>query len=587
MRLSSQSIYAAWLTAKRAGLKRTFFRLQRRLKLKVINPMLADRMYAIPDSISVHPKRWSRESEFHQRIIYLADMHQLGHTKDAWDVEQKTLVLLNQAPTDLQVPVAWQQNPIGDPLWLFHLHGWEWAWAKLTNQHDLEDVAALWQDWLTNVPIGRTFAWEPYPASRRLAVWVAAWQLMEVGERFTGSIAQHADYLAHHLERDLDNNHLVANAKALVWAGLALMEMPNAAHWLDVGSHWLWQCIRTQVRGDGGHVENSTSYHLAVWLDALSTIYLCQACDVAVPDDIYDTVCRMGEFAWSLMLPNGRFPLLNDSIQDEPLPAQQIFDLAQKVLESTPYEMQLVSPRQSQVFPQTGMAVFHLDDEKTYLLFDAGDIGPSYCPGHGHADTLSIELWSHGQPLIVDPGTYQYPAGEWRDYFRSTAVHSTATVDGYDQTEFAGAFRVGRIAHGQLTSHDIDSSIKRVSGRHDGYKRLADPVLHQRSIVAKSATEIVIIDEFDGQDQHHLSLNFHLATEDVNIISPIEVEATYQNNIQLRISTNSIATGKYKKERSWLSSVWYKKIPTSIVSFQSETKLPVKLETTIKISVKE
>jgi uncharacterized heparinase superfamily protein len=326
---------------------------------------------------------------------------------------------------------------------------------------------------------------------------------------------------------------------------------------------------------------------MAVWLDLLSTIYLCQACAVEVPDDVYTAVCRMGEFAWTLRLPDGRLPLLNDSIQDEPLPATSIFALADKVLIAAKHQMQLETPRQSKAFPETGIVVFHLEDERTYLLFDAGDIGPNHCPGHGHADTLGIELWFQGQPLIVDPGTYQYAAGSWRDYFRSTAVHSTATIDGLNQTEFAGPFRVGRMAHGQLRSVSFQSGQLKTSGSHNGYTRLPDPVTHQREVIIRSASEILLIDTFNGKQQHQICLNFHLASAVIKVHTPTTLEAIFPNNIYLQITTNSSAAGTYIEESGWLSSTWYRKESSSIIKFQSQTVLPAQFETTLKIRVKE
>lgn len=587
MSISRQSLQAAWLTARRAGAKRTIFRIQRRVRLKLLNPYLGERLYGRVNNTAVPLTPHSPQSEFHKRMVCLADLYQSDHLKEVWNLQDNSLVLLNQRAVQADAPMSWFASPVQDPLWLFQLHGWEWAWPKLADTANREAVFALWTDWLDRIPVGRTIAWEPYPASRRLVVWIAAWQLLGGDERFAAAIAQHANYLSQNLERDLDNNHLVANAKALVWAGLLLPDSRQSANWLQTGLHWLWQCVRLQVRSDGGHIENSTGYHMAVWLDLLSTIYLCQACEVDVPDDVYTAVCRMGDFAWTLRLPNGRLPLLNDSIQDEPLPASSIFALADKVLTATKHHMQLETPRQSKAFPETGIVVFHLEDEQTYLLFDAGDIGPNYCPGHGHADTLGIELWFQGQPLIVDPGTYQYAAGAWRDYFRSTAVHSTATIDGLNQTEFAGPFRVGRIAHGQLISTSLQSGQLKTSGAHNGYTRLPDPVTHQREVIIRSTTEIMLIDTFSGKQQHQICISFHLAPADIKVHAPTTLEAIFPNNICLEITTNSSASGSYAEESGWLSSTWYRKESSSIVKFQSQTALPAQFETTLKIRVKE
>ena len=41
-------------------------------------------------------------------------------------------------------------------------------------------------------------------------------------------------------------------------------------------------------------------------------------------------------------------------------------------------------------------------------IFDAAEIGPAYLPGHGHADTLSLEVSIDGQRLVTNSGTSTY-----------------------------------------------------------------------------------------------------------------------------------------------------------------------------------
>ena len=60
------------------------------------------------------------------------------------------------------------------------------------------------------------------------------------------------------------------------------------------------------------------------------------------------------------------------------------------------------------------------------------------CPvsgAHGHADLPSIQCAIFGDAAIVDPGTHCYRDSRWRDFFRSTAAHSTIVVDGVSQVE--------------------------------------------------------------------------------------------------------------------------------------------------------
>lgn len=576
-----ESLRGVWLTGRRAGMRRLFFRLRRRAQLRLLNPYLADVLYKAPLN-GRHPSAPPAQPATASRLRFLARLRRGSHLAAAWNTAAGTISLLNQTAVPLQPPADWQARPVPDPLWSFQLHSWEWTWSKLIEAEAETAVLNLWQDWLLQVPFGQTLAWEPYPVSRRLAVWAAACHLLPVTDEMVTAVARHAAYLAHHLERDLDNNHLVANAKALAWFGLLLPQLPRAASYRELGLAWLWRSLRAQVRPDGGHVENSTSYHLAVWLDALETVLLCQAAHVPVPDDIYELLRRMGQYALALRRPDGRLPLLNDSIQDEPLPLASILELADVVLA----ESDFLGPDNaisSQAFPESGQVVFRLGQGATYCLFDAGDIGADYCPGHGHADTLGFELWHRGEPLVVDPGTYQYAAGKWRDYFRSTAVHSTASVDGRDQSVFTGPFRVSDLAHGRLVSFDLAGAQPAAVGEHDGYGRLPDPVLHRRRIQFQSPVKLTLTDTFSGKAVHQIALNFHLASTQVEILSEKEAVVQYPGGANLKLRVVNRASGQFTLTNAWISRDWYQKERSAILTFLVEAPLPLVLTTIIEI----
>ncbi|MEZ4662518.1 MAG: heparinase II/III-family protein [Caldilineaceae bacterium] len=229
-------------------------------------------------------------------------------------------------------------------------------------------------------------------------------------------------------------------------------------------------------------------------------------------------------------------------------------------------------------YPEAGAA-----PQQTYLLFDAGDLGPLHCPGHGHADALSFELWAGQQVLIIDPGTYQYPGGPWRDYFRSTAAHSTATVDGQNQSVFTGPFRVADMARARLTSVALDEGALEVSGEHDGYTRLADPVVHQRRVRMHGAEHITITDSFTGADEHDLALHFHLAPCTVEQRDVSSAQAIYPDGIRVDVNISSAAKGALTIEEGWLSRTWYEKESTPILSFRVRAKLPTKITTHLVI----
>ena len=74
-------------------------------------------------------------------------------------------------------------------------------------------------------------------------------------------------------------------------------------------------------------------------------------------------------------------------------------------------------------------------------------IGPSYLPGHGHADALSFELSLFSRRLFVNLGTSEYGHGIRRQFERSTAAHNTLELNNEISSEGLEWFRLV-VVHG-------------------------------------------------------------------------------------------------------------------------------------------
>ncbi len=116
------------------------------------------------------------------------------------------------------------------------------------------------------------------------------------------------------------------------------------------------------------------------------------------------------------------------------------------------------------------------------LLAKCGDIGPSYQPGHAHADTFTFELWKDGRKVIGDTGCSTYVPGSVRSYERSTAAHNTVVIDGENTSEVWAAHRVGR-------RFDFGRHRRRFELTADGLKG---------------------VDEIFGHGEHDIQVRFHL-----------------------------------------------------------------------------
>ena len=146
-------------------------------------------------------------------------------------------------------------------------------------------------------------------------------------------------------------------------------------------------------------------------------------------------------------------------------------------------------------FPESGYyllgAAFETPDE-VRLLVDAGPLGYLSIAAHGHADALSFVLNIGDREILVDPGTYAYhtePA--WRRYFRSTLAHNTVGIDGEDQSVQAGNFMWTHHAQARCIEFEAGTERQRFVGEHDGYQRLADPVVHRREIVLDARRQLI------------------------------------------------------------------------------------------------
>ena len=84
---------------------------------------------------------------------------------------------------------------------------------------------------------------------------------------------QQARWLNKRPEFHLLGNHLFANAKALVFAGL-MFKSEEAEAWLNRGKNIIIKQIKEQVLEDGGHFELSPMYHSIFLEDLLDLLWI-------------------------------------------------------------------------------------------------------------------------------------------------------------------------------------------------------------------------------------------------------------------------------------------------------------------------
>lgn len=392
----------------------------------------------------------------------------------------------------VDTPGDWN-SPAMPRLWLYNLNYFDDLNASgATERSDFH--GRLIVRWINENPPFEGTGWEPYPCSLRIVNWIK-WALggNELQQDQLGSLALQSAWLEKHIEWHLLGNHLFANAKALVFAGL-FFEGREARRWLRKGLEILERELPEQILGDGGQFELSPMYHAIASEDILDLLNAAQAWPEVIDlqtAERWKTIARkMLEWASVMRHPDGRIALFNDSAFGIAPELDEIFSYSKRLgIEFEPPSAALEHLKQS------GYVRAALGDAA--LFADVGRIGPDYLPGHAHADTLGFELSLHGKRCFVDSGCSTYEVCDERLRQRGTAAHNTVIVDGEDSSEVWRSFRVARRARPFSVGTEAGSDAVAISAAHDGYKRLKGKVIHKRSFRLKYG-ELVISDKLDG-----------------------------------------------------------------------------------------
>ncbi len=466
-------------------------------------------------------------------------------------------------------------------------HGWDDPdKAKLWryNQHYFDDLnaegaaarsawhAALIQDWIATNPPGHGSGWEPYPTSLRIVNWVKS---ALAGHDFDASahqsLAVQTRWLTRRLEWHLLGNHLFANAKALVFAGL-YFDGPEAEGWLAKGAQIIAREMPEQILPDGGQFELSPMYHALAFEDLLDLVNIARSFG---RDDLARIwaapLPAMRDWLAAMTHPDGDLAFFNDTAIGIAPAVERLFAYAARLGLSPPSP-----PDDALHLSSSGYA--RLTAGPAVVIADLARIGPDYLPGHAHADTLSFELSLHGQRVIVNSGTSVYGLGPERLRQRGTAAHSTLSIDGADSSEVWSGFRVGRRArpHSERVTKDDDAL--RAEGGHDGYQHLPGAPMHHR-VWRLTETGLTVIDRVEGRGMHHLEARFHLAPgHHAEISAEGVIRVTHDQSAQ--VLTLRAEGARITLARSSWHPQFGQNLPNTVICLQAETELPAMIHTT-------
>jgi uncharacterized heparinase superfamily protein len=389
----------------------------------------------------------------------------------------------------------------------------------------------LVERWIDENPPGVGIGWDPYPVSRRMVNWIK-WSLGGnlLMPKARQSLAVQARWLTRRIESHLQGNHVFANAKALIYAGL-YFEGEEPERWLERGLSIMRAEIAEQVLTDGGHFERSTMYHAGFMEDMLDTIGIMQAYGCKVDAAWRETIARMMAWLEAMSHPDMGIAFFNDAAFGiSPAPAQLRNYAARLNITVEPFGR--VGVRR--LMPSGYVSI---DLPPFFLVCDVAPIGPDHLPAHAHADALSFEMSFKDRRVFVNSGTSEYGVSAERQRQRGTAAHNTLVLDDENSSEVWAGFRVARRSRVRLLGVRAEDSVFSVVGEHDGYRRLHGRNIHRRSWTL-TAHELLIEDTVEGRFRS-AKCYFHLHPE-------IHVQRGRRSELQLSDSSGALLEVRFE-----------------------------------------
>lgn len=508
------------------------------------------------------------------------------------------------------IRVLWEMNRLGHLLTLAR------AYAVTRDEIFAAGYVSQIRAWRRANPYGRGANWTcAMEVALRAVNILASFELFRQSERlneevlaeFLQILDQHGRFIEENSEFSYirTSNHYLTNVAGLLWTGILLPELEKSAEWREKYFRELLREMDKQVLDDGANFESSTGYHRFVTELFLYSFLLCRRNGLEIPGRYLEKLRLMVEYVRRYLRPDGFAPLIGDSdggqflpivprraddhafllgvaavFFDDPTfksagPPEEILWLAGASAIDTFRDMPAPKIPDSLAFPATGAFILRKGD--LYLFFNVQDCGLNGRGSHAHNDKLSVEISAFGSPFVVDAGTYAYGFDlAARHRFRSTAAHSTVEIDEAEQNSIEEnvPFVIGNESRPVLVKWKSEADADFVSAEHFGYERLADPVVHRRSVTFDKTLEYWIIDdEFQGSGNHRLSFRFHLAQEVRSDIVGDNVSVFDAVGNSLRF----IFFGPDAKPEiapSWISRHYGSKAESKSLRWSVETRLP-------------
>lgn len=453
-----------------------------------------------------------------------------------WDMEP------TWTPYTFKGPVNWDMRPWDDEEWTFMLARCAFV-ADLAKAEVIEDDSSYGDKAMELIlafkrdapltPERTKTCWRTLDSGIRASNWVDAVEILSKRRKLPESFLSEfrealAGLVAYLRDKDtpflqLSNWGLIGDS-GLLKAACCLGDKEAA----EVALKRIVVQCRLQVLPDGFHWEASPMYQAEVLFHLLDDIEVLGKQPLDCPPEIIQSASALAWSFVSMMTPSGRQPLQADS--DE-TPLGGLLARAAAVLGDGGLK------RASRAGYRYSKPPFLFDEgeSKAYDRLKAGEIpftsvsasvsgnhylrsgwkrddtwihlkGGSHGGGHGHGDTMHVDISLAGRDIFCDCGRFTYMEVPIRGEFKLASRHNSVVIDGDEPFVPDGSWGWSRLAAPLVLPMEIRRDWAMAQASHLGWMGKGVLPLRRCFLIGKVA---VIVDLFHGPGEHLVERRFH------------------------------------------------------------------------------
>ena len=325
----------------------------------------------------------------------------ITHLMNEETISNNMVFKFSNVQKKLDLPKDWESIKF-NKLWTYNLHYFDdlqsFNCKKKSNLHK-----NIINNWVQNCRDRSKIGWDPYPTSLRIVNILKSYlDGNQYDEKVHNSIYTQSKYLFTVIEKDLLANHLISNLKALLFSSVVYGDKKLFSYAADN----ILREIEEQIHEDGFHFELSPMYHRILVVDLLDIFNLLKGdinrCKVSkkIIEKLKKILPKMMRVVILMSHNNKEISMFNDSANGIAADLNLISEYYEKL------GIKYLVPEENQtIFDLKKSGYFCVQLKQMKVIFDVGNVGPVYQPGHSHADTLSFELSIDGEIFFINSGT--------------------------------------------------------------------------------------------------------------------------------------------------------------------------------------